>query len=68
MWEFNGDLQHPTFNPSLFTESGPIQPGDPNHICHSYLHAGQWRFLDDCTHELKNQVVPMVAFLDKYRV
>jgi len=31
----------------------------PEHICHSFVTAGQIRFLSDCTHDLADQTVPM---------
>lgn len=29
------------------------------YVCHSFLKAGRWEFLSDCTHELKSQTVDM---------
>ena len=68
VWQFDGKTGRPTFSPSLLVESGPMKPGDPNHICHSYLHAGVWQFLSDCTHAMAGEKVPMVAFPENYRV
>lgn len=68
VWQFDGDMEYPTFTPSLLVESGPMRPGEPNHICHSYMRNGVWRFLGDCTHSLANHKTPMVDFPDNYRV
>jgi hypothetical protein len=55
-WTFNGDFDNPTFTPSML-----VDKDRPDSRCHSFLMAGQWRFLDDCFHELKNQLVVMEA-------
>jgi len=56
-----------------------LEPGEgehyhkPNHAavpaggeirCHSYLRAGVWEFLADCTHTMAGQQVPMVDLPD----
>ena len=67
VWEFNGNEGSPTFYPSLLVESGPMQPGDDNEICHSYLRDGVWQFQDDSTHGITGHV-PMIDFPSNYRV
>lgn len=56
VWGWNLDLVNVTLTPSILTKHGE---GD-EFVCHSYLTNGQWRFLSDCTHPLKDQTVPMV--------
>lgn len=55
-WEFNGDYENPTFSPSYVTwlDSGPHA-----FRCHSYIREGNIQFLNDCTHALKGQTVPL---------
>ena len=51
-WTFNGDLDRPTFTPSLLC--------NPDHApsrCHLFMTDGRIRFLGDCYHELAGQVV-----------
>ncbi|MCY4495846.1 MAG: DUF6527 family protein [Rhodospirillaceae bacterium] len=67
-WTFDGNLEAPTFDPSLKVESGPGRPGERNEICHSYIIAGVWQFAGDSTHEMAGQHVPMVDFPSNYRV
>jgi len=71
-WKFNGNLEAPTFEPSILSKRSEW-PTDEEHarimagekvelkqrICHSYVTDGNIRFLDDCTHELKGQTVPL---------
>jgi hypothetical protein len=58
-WEWNGDLERPTFSPSLLTWTGDRD--NPDTRCHSYIRNGMWDYLADCTHALAGQVnVPMV--------
>ena len=55
-WKWNKSLITPTFEPSLLVYWNEPS-GDKR--CHSYITKGVIRFLPDCTHDLKNQNVPM---------
>lgn len=57
-WDFNGDMEKPTFSPSLFVNRGRTNP--VSHQCHSFIRKGQWEFLTDCSHSLAGQTVPMI--------
>ncbi len=62
-WKFNGSLDKPTFDPSILIHNVTAPDGkiiQPR--CHLYVREGQLHFLDDCEHEYKNRVVPMVPF------
>lgn len=61
-WEWDGDLEHPSFEPSYLTWW--TRTTGENFRCHSYLRDGVWDFLSDCTHELAGQKVPMVPVPD----
>jgi hypothetical protein len=50
-WQFNGDMKKPTFTPSYLARGVER--------CHLYLTDGVIRYLDDCTHKLKGQSVPL---------
>jgi hypothetical protein len=52
-WTFNGNLEKPTFLPSVMVRHGL------DIVCHLYITEGVIHFLGDCTHELVNQSVPM---------
>lgn len=54
VWQFNGDLDKPTFRPSLLNRDGD------GFICHLYITDGQIQFLGDCSHGLKGQTVKML--------
>jgi hypothetical protein len=56
-WSFNGDLEKPTFQPSLLMNRDLGNPTVPR--CHSFITDGAIRFLPDCTHSLAGQTVPM---------
>lgn len=55
-WEFNGDMEKPTFSPSML-----VNGHDPEERCHSFVTDGKIRFLDDCgtEHELRGQTVDL---------
>lgn len=50
-WSFNGDLNNPTFSPSLLY---------PERKCHLFLENGKIKYLSDCSHKLAGQTVDMV--------
>jgi hypothetical protein len=52
-WSWNGDMEKPTFEPSVLTERGTDRQ------CHLFVRDGSIQFLSDCTHELAGQTVPM---------
>lgn len=68
-WEFNGDLEKPTFTPSYLTWLDPNPEADPKFDtkgkyrngfrCHSYITDGKIQYLEDCTHKLAGQTVEM---------
>ena len=49
--KFNNDFENPTFSPSLLSDN------IPGKRCHSFIENGKIRFLDDCDHSLKGQIV-----------
>lgn len=53
-WTWDGDLIRPTLSPSILTRGS--NRGTPT-ICHSFLKAGFFEFLSDCTHSLAGQTV-----------
>lgn len=59
LWTFNGDVDAPSFEPSILVNG----PG-PYHVeclpvCHSYVKAGQIIYLVDCSHSLAGQTVDL---------
>jgi hypothetical protein len=70
-WGWNGDLDRPTFTPSVLVrgvqwgpESGfhrpshAVEPGRTT-VCHSFVTDGRIQFLGDCTHQLAGQTVDL---------
>lgn len=53
-WDFDGNLETPTLSPSILTKWGD------KFVCHSFLRAGVFEFLTDCSHAMAGQSVPMV--------
>ena len=70
-WGFNGNLDAPTFTPSILVTSGKYvkDQGEESRkyyeeknyggVCHSFVSNGFIQFLTDCTHELKGQTVEL---------
>lgn len=53
-WSFNGDMEKPTFSPSLLIYA------DKHHKrCHSFITDGQIQYLADCTHGMAGQTVDL---------
>lgn len=59
-WTWDGNLEAPTLSPSILTKHG----GNPAGVCHSFLNAGVFDFLSDCTHPLAGQKVAMPPLED----
>jgi hypothetical protein len=56
-WEFNGNMDKPTFEPSILAQIVPTDITKPPMVCHSFVKDGMIQFLDDCTHQLAGQTV-----------
>lgn len=53
VWTFNGDMERPTFTPSLL-----VNANSPGHTrCHLFMTAGQLQFCGDSQHELAGKTV-----------
>ncbi len=55
-WHFNGDVERPTFSPSVLVRFP--KDGQPQR-CHSFVTDGQIQFLADCTHSMAGQTVEL---------
>lgn len=61
-WTWNGSADRPTFQPSILVRYDGADAGvdgAPTAVCHSFVTDGRIQFLDDCTHALAGQVVPL---------
>lgn len=63
-WTFNGDLNKPTFAPSMLVRCNPpdhpnYQPQAKSSVCHSFVRDGRIEFLGDCTHAMAGQTVEL---------
>lgn len=71
-WVFNGDVERPTFHPSVLVGGVQWDSGEgfhkPSHagvapgeriVCHSFVTDGRIQFLSDCTHHLAGQTVDL---------
>jgi hypothetical protein len=70
-WTWNGSADRPTFTPSILVRyehwvpPASAENPDPGpqtkraEVCHSFVTDGQIQFLDDCTHALAGQTVPL---------
>lgn len=65
-WTWNGDLEHPTFTPSVLVHAHPTLNDEGQQVmtpqCHSFVTDGRIQFLDDCTHELAGQTVDLPSW------
>ena len=55
-WQLDGDMDAPTFTPSLLVNAAEPRSGPR---CHLYLTDGRLRYLSDCTHDLAGETVPL---------
>lgn len=59
-WSFNGDLEKPTFTPSLLCNQHHAASR-----CHLFITNGKIQFLNDCHHNLKGQIVDMLDWKEE---
>lgn len=71
VWGFNGNVERPTFTPSVLVGGVQWPVGSPFHkpnhsvdagesvVCHSFVTDGRIQFLDDCTHGLAGRTVDL---------
>ena len=65
VWTFNGNVERPTFTPSLrYRRHRADYPGCKPH-CHTIVTDGQVQFCSDCEHELAGKTVEMSSIEDK---
>ena len=62
-WQFDGNLERPTFTPSLLV-TGYLNKENPNGVCHSYITAGRIAYLSDSTHEYAGKTIELNAYGD----
>ena len=60
-WAKTGTDDAPTMNPSYLVR---YPHGDPpvNVVCHTFVRNGTIQYLNDCTHHLRGQTVPLPEF------
>jgi len=65
-WKFNQDFEKPTISPSFLQEGFlGFKDEEPFYgTCHSFIENGMIRFLNDCSHDLKNKTVDLIEFKD----
>ena len=58
VWEWNGSMTSPTFQPSLLVN------GDwPQRRCHLFLREGSLEFLQDCHHDLRGTTIKLLGIV-----
>ncbi len=53
-WTFDGNLDSPTFSPSML-----VYPSHNQKRCHSFVRNGKIQFLNDCGHQMAGQTVEL---------
>lgn len=65
-WTFNGDLERPTFTPSLLVFYTQPETNARIPLCHSFVTDGKIQYLADCPHKLAGQTVELPDWTDEY--
>lgn len=61
IWGFNGDVDKPTFTPSLAVLSVTNIANEYREMrCHSFIRDGKIQYLSDCDHALAGQTIDMI--------
>lgn len=62
-WGFNGDVNSPTFSPSVrhyVTHNYEGGDGREETLCHYHVKAGKIEYCNDCKHQFNGQTIDMV--------
>jgi len=59
VWQFNGDVDCPTFSPALLVKGRDKKTGKRRTICHVFVRDGQLEYMDDAGHFLAGKTVEM---------
>ena len=59
VWTFNGDMEKPTFSPSLRVFYTHPQTKEQKTICHLFLTDGKLIYQGDSGHDMKGQTVDL---------
>lgn len=62
IWEFNGDLEKPTFTPSVrisYEEPDELNGPRKDRCCHFFITNGMIQYLSDCTHEYAGKTIEL---------
>jgi hypothetical protein len=60
-WEFNGNVEEPTFKPSLLNYNEISR-------CHLFIIDGKISYCEDCSHELAGATIDMVPIPVNYGI
>ena len=70
-WTWNGNTEKPTLRPSVLSTGTRYLGGEPTdksqwveYRCHSWINDGKAQFLDDCSHEYRNQTLDLLDVND----
>lgn len=61
-WQWNGDVEKPTFSPSV-----NVYANTPSRRCHSFVVDGKITFLNDSFHELKGKTVELGDVSERFK-
>lgn len=53
-WVFNGDMENPTFSPSI-----AVAASMPDVRCHYFIKDGRIEYCGDCYHDYKNKIIDL---------
>ena len=59
IWSWNGNVEKPTFSPSMNITDGPYPENGRIERCHYFIKEGRIEYLNDCTHEFKGKTIDL---------
>jgi len=65
-WGFNGNVDSPTFTPSLRRSWTNPDTKQQETLCHLTVTHGQITYHADCPHDMKGQTIPMQDLPENY--
>lgn len=65
-WQFDGNIEEPTFSPSIHVNPPGASHTKQKPTCHSFVRGGKIQYLNDCTHDMAGKTIELPDFEERF--